>query len=198
MRLNKLVFSDCKELDFSDLSPCIALEDLWIWGDETKFSGNDDLPSIDYASFLPNLTTFTSHVCLGKLGSILDEQLSSLVSLDLKCSHLGTKGSKFNWDNIPPGWSNLQVLELDSVVGLSIENVHCFASKLKKLKKLSLPQKLIGAQREPENNLKHQLLQGPSKCHLDFNGWHSSENICLYQKEKLSHSSSNPKRPRLN
>lgn len=195
--MKKLYFSNCEQFDFCELLPCIALEKLFIWGTQTKFNEND-LPSIDFKTFLPNLKILTSHVCLGKSGSILEEQLSSLVSLDLNCSHLGTiKASKFNWDSIPPGWSNLQKLKFNSAVGLSIEKVYYLISKLNRITNLTLPRKMLTseAQKELAKDLKHQLLNGPSKCHLDFQDY--GKTTCPYQEKKPSSSSLNPKKPRL-
>lgn len=186
-RLNRLYLSGCEQLDISDLLPCVGLEGLEI-GFGTTFN-LDLLTAINVDTFLPKLKEFASLVCLGKLSSFFEGQ-RELVYLDLQCSHLNTEVSSFNWTNLPPGWSNLQELRLGSTHGLQIEDVACFAAKLKKMKLLVLPRKTATvAQQELATDLELQLLNDPCKCKLYFLDFPFSKlSNCPYEKLKSSNS----------
>ena len=71
----------------SDLVPCTNLETLWISGFHS-LDPRDVLP-LSSETFLPNLKSFRSFICLGHRSYVF-EQKRTLTLLDLNCSHIGT------------------------------------------------------------------------------------------------------------
>ena len=169
--LKHLSFFSCEDVYLSDLYPCIALEKLQIGYGSTVNSN-----FVVNETFLPNLKRFTSNVCLGKLGSLFEEE-RSLVSLNLDCSHLQTKVGKFCWNNIPFTWYDLENLSLSSTPGLRIEHLFSFIPKLKKLKQLSLPQFANNVDEKLVKHLKHQLKLKNCVLQMSFR-----PSTCIFKK----------------
>jgi len=193
IRMKTVSLCDCEFIDISEFSSCDALEELSIDGGSLVSEAALG-PLNTNNSFLPNLTSFSSDVCLGKLSNLFEEG-RNLVSLQLACSHLETKASKFNWNNIPRVWENLEELSLSSAVGLSLENIPFLIAKLKKLKRLELPSTLVksDAQKKTVKDLELQLMNGNSKCRLEFRDF-SVQKICPYQNMKFPRPLPNPKK----
>ena len=79
----------CREEDrfnLADFALCPKLESLNI--KNCTLDEKEDVAALDPATFLPQLKSFTSNCCLGSRSRFFEEK-SSLVSLDLHCSHIG-------------------------------------------------------------------------------------------------------------
>ena len=94
IRMKTVSLCDCEFIDISEFSSCDALEELSIDGGSLVSEAALG-PLNTNNSFLPNLTSFSSDVCLGKLSNLFEEG-RNLVFLKLACSHLEIKASKFN------------------------------------------------------------------------------------------------------
>ena len=53
-------------------------------------------PEINSGNFLPYLKNMLSQICLGNKSRLFEEK-STLVKLELNCSHIGTEASDCKW-----------------------------------------------------------------------------------------------------
>jgi len=79
-RFNLADFALCPKLESFNLRNCTLDE-------------NEDVAAFDPATFLPQLKSLTSNCCLGSRSRFFEDK-SSLVSLDLYCSHMGLEIKK--------------------------------------------------------------------------------------------------------
>lgn len=90
-RLTSLEILYSRKFEMSLLGCCAQLKHLKIrYG---CFNLEANIPpefKSDWDSYLPGLESFTADDCLGRWGSLI-ERKSTLVHVDLHCSHIGTE-----------------------------------------------------------------------------------------------------------
>ena len=170
-QLIDLRFSSCK-VDLFALIPCLQLETLAISNESCLLTPDDEIlsnPEVKSRKFLPNLKNLLSEICLGKKSRLFEEK-STLVNLELHCSHIGTEASDCKWGDVPKYWVNLQRLILSFTIGLRMEMLRQLVPRLKNLQNLHLPSKLRHSVKEKKlcTELKHNFLNGPSQLRLKF------------------------------
>lgn len=93
-KLKSLAFESCN-ISLADLIPCTNLETL-------KFLKSSSIASLEEGeqnseitaeSFLPELVSLESSICLGPFAAQLFEHKSKLTSVSLNCCHIGAKVS---------------------------------------------------------------------------------------------------------
>ena len=134
----------------SELDPPVVhswrhLEALELPGIALPASGLDSAGHnlIDANNFLLHLKKFKSRGCLGVCSRLFEEK-QTLVHLSLFCSHISTAASKLNRDQVfYDNWQNLHHLEMISKVNLSPSSLPTLIHRLKKLKVLTLPERIL-------------------------------------------------------
>ncbi len=98
--LKKLVFTSTYRRDYAInmdylASICVNLEHLAFYGSAGFIMDPETASRWTPETFLPKLTHFQSHQCLG-IWSNLIKRKSTLVFLSLRCCHIGTKVMPFS------------------------------------------------------------------------------------------------------
>ena len=87
--LKHLTLESCKEINLQDLMPCLQLETLCLQMKSTLDLEESD-PISEPESFLPQLKSLESDICLGALSHLFEEK-PDLTRVVLNCYHVGIK-----------------------------------------------------------------------------------------------------------
>lgn len=88
--LKHVTFNSCKNIDILDLIPCVQLKTLRILKSSSLAVTKMDPGRLSSSSFLPNLKSIESDICLDCC-TLLLEGKSELVHVVLNCWHNGTE-----------------------------------------------------------------------------------------------------------
>ena len=145
--LISLTLADCQNVDLLDLLDCPSIETLRLLMSCTLIARQPASPiSGDPESFLPNLKTLESEICLKNFSPVLQEK-SSLTNMNVECCHIGASSST-EWSKIAKLWPRMESLEMRRVSGLDVNMAERIFPAFGKLKKLALPHWMIYSKEE--------------------------------------------------
>jgi len=87
--LHKLRLKKCPQIKLEQLAICSKLQRLKIMEGLLSRRSQETGSALDADTYLPELKIFESNICLGRQSHLFEEKSSSLIKLDLNCSHVG-------------------------------------------------------------------------------------------------------------
>lgn len=87
--LHHLRLKKCRRINLEQLAICSKLNSLKIVRGSIFGINQEIAAALDVNTFLPKMKFFESSICLGRKSHLFEEKSSTLVKLDLNCSHIG-------------------------------------------------------------------------------------------------------------
>ena len=179
-QLKRIYFVGCKDIDWTELSPCFGLKMLYL-NPHCKLKPTTAAAVLG-DDFLPCLEDFSCFLCLGTSSAWLETPRLSMKEIFL-CAYFDVRpASNFRWEDVPFLWPNLQKLNLQNAKGLTLEKLLHIIPQFPRLNDIFLPEDFLNL--ETKNQLAAELDQKFPHIRLNFRSTDCKFSECCFAQEQ--------------
>ena len=183
--LLSLTLAGCENVDPLEFYNCPRLETLKLLLSTTLLPKLELHPlPFSTETFLPNLKTLESDICLGVFSPLFQEK-ASLINISVECCHVATQATDWQPMRIVKMWPRVQNFRMRRASGLNMSTADIVFSMFGNLKNLGLPHWMLYQKDERmESYLLKEKFES-RKVTLTFERPTTDTQCSLFSKEHL-------------